>query len=402
MKRTAMLVLLASATLLQGCKTGYNKDLDFGNAGTGENARNCNDKPNNADANDAAVALYHRLRNLSCTDTAPQGVFMGQSAGAGNQMLTVTELGYDRLFSQLITDYQVLPAIISLDYEREMIFGEDTLFFAHEQLVAHGGIISISWSPLNPWIPDLDPGEGSPDDLAWTESVDLAALLDPESAIYASWMARVDSVARMLEDLQVRGVAVLWRPLPQMNSTEVWWGVQTDSTDASPYKRLWNHLYDTFTERGLNNLLWVYSPVTGTPLPSGDSEVTGAPLHWAYPGNARVDIVAPVVRDNALEISDYTRLTQYRKPIGLAEYGPVHADDADFGESQPFDASQYASKLEEDYPAIAYWVSSHSYTDNNGDLLPLALIDMEPESLLELAQDDYILNQDDIRKIKAD
>ncbi len=402
MKRTAMLVLLASATLLQGCKTGYNKPLDFGNTDKGENARNCSDKPSNADANEVAVALYNRLRNLSCTDTKPQGVLMGQSAGAGNQMLTVADLDYQRLFTRLTSEFQITPAVISLDYEREMVFGEDALFFAHDQLVAHAGIISISWSPLNPWIPDLGPGEGSPEDLAWTESVDLAALLDPESAIHASWMARVDSVARMLEDLQGRGVAVLWQPLPQMNSAEVWWGVQTDSTSASPYKRLWNHLYDTFEERGLNNLLWVYSPVTGTPLPTGEGEVTGAPLHWAYPGNDQVDVVAPVIRNNTLEISDYSRLTQYRKPIGLAEYGPVHADDADFGESQPFDASQYASILAEDYPAIAYWVSSHSYMDNNGDWLPLALIDMEQESLLELAQDDYILTQDDIRKIKAD
>src|SRR5690606_22803969 len=137
------------------------------------------------------VALYNCLRNLSCTDTRPQGVLMGQSAGAGNQLLTVADLDYQRLFTRLTSDFPFTAAAISLGYEREMEFGQDALFFAHDQLGAHAGIISSSGSPLNPWIPDRGPGEGSPEDLAWTESVDLSALLDPESAIHASWMARV-------------------------------------------------------------------------------------------------------------------------------------------------------------------------------------------------------------------
>lgn len=393
MKRTAMLVLLASATLLlQGCKTGYNKPLDHGDGDDDENVRTCDETPSNANADAAAIALYNRLRNLSCTDTNPQGVLMGQSAGAGDQMTTDQDLGFDRLFGAMTSDYQVTPAVISVDYEGDRVFSDAELIVANNQMLELSGIISISWSPLNPWVSDSVPGSGSSDDLAWTEDVNIEALLDPDSDIYQAWKNRVDRLVNLLRGLENQGVAVLWRPLPEMNSPDVWWGVQTGNTDAAPYKKLWKQLYDRFREENLNNLLWVYSPVEGTSLPSEGGDAEGAPFTWAYPGDSQVDIVAPVIRDNELDISDYSRMTNYKKPLGLAEYGPLYASGADGGGDDPFDASLYASTLAEDYPAIAYWVSSHA----------APLIDMDPDSMQELAEDDYILTLNEIGDIKAD
>lgn len=47
--------------------------------------------------------------------------------------------------------------------------------------------------------------------------------------------------------------------------------------DAASYKRLWKLVYETFKQKGLNNLIWVWTSETND-------------RDW-YPGDAYVDII---------------------------------------------------------------------------------------------------------------
>ncbi len=410
MLRTPALALLASALLLSavGCKSGYNKKMEWKDPEeTGENARTCAEAPATELA--TAVTVYKKLRKLSCTHAAPDGVLTGQSMGTRTQV-SYPDNSYERLFNEFQKATTSAPAVLSIDLEYDAIYSEHDLVELTTLLGEHhdaGGLIDISWSPMNPWISGIGPRFGFPDESRWTEEVDLAALWDPESDIYAIWEVRLQPILQTLEQLRAAGIPVLWRPFPGMNDAGVWWGFdafynEADRADATAFKEFWQKLHNRFSvEAGLNNLLWVYSPAPGESWPTGETAPTGAPADWAYPGADYVDIVAPVVRSKNLTFADNSVLKALNKPMGLALYGPLpdHFDDEQTVAQDPsFDATQYLDKLKS-YPAVAYWVASHSVTVN-GVRSPVALIDMD--KVKELTDDAYILGREDVAGIKAD
>lgn len=72
-------------------------------------------------------------------------------------------------------------------------------------------------------------------------------------------------------------IPVLWRPLHEAPGSWFWW--HTGGADV--YKRLWVMMYKYLVdERGLNNLIWVYSASDG-----------GTRSNNWYPGNEYVDIL---------------------------------------------------------------------------------------------------------------
>jgi mannan endo-1,4-beta-mannosidase len=74
------------------------------------------------------------------------------------------------------------------------------------------------------------------------------------------WLADVDAIAKVLDNLRQRGVVVLFRPYHEMNRDYFWWG-QKDG-----YPQLWDALYDELVVRHkLDNLIWVWSIDRDTP-----------------------------------------------------------------------------------------------------------------------------------------
>lgn len=405
------LTLLASALLLAavGCKSGYNKKMEWKDPEeTGENARTCAETPKTAHS--GAVDVYKRLRKLSCTQANPDGVLMGQSMGSYYASSVDPDTSYQRLFIDLETATDSIPAVLSVDLEYDLIYNDQQL----ERLVtdtlaphqAAGGLISISWSPMNPWISGNSPGFGNPDERRWSEEVDLASLWDPESDMHAIWISRLELISYALTQLQNAGIPVLWSPFPEMNDEGVWWGFEAfyneaDRTDVATFKEFWEKLHTYLTvDKQLTNLLWVYSPAKGESWPTGETAPTGAPADWAYPGADYVDIVAPVVRSKDLTFSDNSALKALNKPMGLALFSPLPDNDEDaptVTEEKPFDATTYLTKLKS-YPAIAYWVASHPVTVA-GIRSPVALVDMN--KVKELTDDAYILDRDDVKDINV-
>lgn len=193
-----------------------------------------------------------------------------------------------------------------------------------------GYLISLSWHSPNPCIPI----DGNTYGLQWPEPVlDVTRAL-PGGDCHEAWMEQLDLVGGALEELRDAGVPVFWRPLHEMNGGWFWWHRQPS---PEPFVQLWRHMHDTFTERGLNNLIWVYSPNAER----GDSV---GPVEYYYPGDEYVDFVGMDlymrVDDEILEINQpfdnpaflpprdtggYDRLLELNKPIGLFEFGPIPA-----------------------------------------------------------------------------
>ncbi|RTE05458.1 glycosyl hydrolase [Paenibacillus whitsoniae] len=117
-----------------------------------------------------------------------------------------------------------------------------------------GGLVTISWHETNP-------KDTIPDDGGWTSvnssltQAEFDDLVTPGTALYNSWLSHIDTIAGYLKALRDQGVVVLWRPYHEMN-IGFWW-----SGKPADYKKLWQNMYDRFTNyHGLNNLIWVWAP----------------------------------------------------------------------------------------------------------------------------------------------
>jgi len=163
-----------------------------------------------------------------------------------------------------------------------------------------GGLVTISHHPLNPETRKL----GS----ANSKKINFSALFDPRSETYRNWRKDLDHIARGLQELRDNGVVVLWPPLHEMNKNFFWWG------DRNPrdFIAFWREMFDYFTcEKGLDNLLWVYSPY------EADN------VDQYYPGDDYVDIVAlDSYKTDLRETKGYEALARIDKPFGIGEYGP--------------------------------------------------------------------------------
>lgn len=332
----------------------------------GPQARPAQSTPADVDASADARAVLAYLAALS-NDSKP-GVIVGQNTGHGNQILDETgTLGYAALVGALQQQTGELPGMIGLDYEHDRIYSVDELVAANQVLIQHwksGGLVTINWSPLNPWLNDEMNLLNRPG--SWSDTrnvdvnlkdVDLRQLTDPTSKIYPVWRRKLDRVAAALLDLQQVGVVVLWRPMQEMNGNWFWWGNASYASDPAPYIALWTDMFHYFKDvKGLHNLLWVYSP---NPGPGSPFEQNIKPVGWSYPGAAFVDIVAGTTYNDALEIKDYETYRAFGKPLGMAEFGPTISGENSL--KGTFKTTLYADRLQKDYPAMAYWVSWHDW-----------------------------------------
>lgn len=352
-----ILLLLILVTCLTGC------------AGPGSVPASAVPADPQASSDSHAVLAY--LAALT-TDVRP-GVIVGQNAGHGDQILNSSGyVGYAPLLGALQTQTGELPGLVGLDYEYEQVFTPAQLSAANKVLIAHwgqGGLVTINWSPHSPWLNDESdlaghPGTGDETRSTGThmQGVDLRLLVDPQSPMHAIWYRKLDRIAAALQELQAAGVVVLWRPMQEMNGNWFWWGFGSSPADPGPYVAVWRDMFRYFTQvKGLHNLLWVYSPSATwfDPL-----QATVKPVDWAYPGDAYVDIVAGTAYNDNLDISDYQAYLKFGKVLGMGEYGPTLG--GALSHQGTFDNRLRITRLQHDYPAIAYWVSWHDWDNGDG------------------------------------
>ncbi|SDL13974.1 glycosyl hydrolase [Paenibacillus jilunlii] len=173
-----------------------------------------------------------------------------------------------------------------------------------------GTMVTLTYHQTRPMDPATSGWESVTGDVTEAQMTDIVT---PGTELYNQWAAQVDEVAGYLEQLQDKGIPVLWRPYHEMNAEFFWWGARPEL-----FKQLWHNMYDRLTNlHGLNNLLWVWNP--------------NAESSWAYdsapyyPGHDVVDVLAMDIYNNDYRDTYYNKLVQLSggRPIAIGENGEL-------------------------------------------------------------------------------
>ena len=145
--------------------------------------------------------------------------------------------------------------------------------------IAHherGGVITFSWHPMNP----LTGGT------TWdTQSTEVVASILPggeKHEMFMGWLSKAADFLGSIKDAEGNPIPMIFRPWHEHTRDFFWWGQNKCTTEQ--YKALWNMTYDYMTkERGLDNLVWAYSPDAGG--------LTDDNFGEKWPGDDVVDMV---------------------------------------------------------------------------------------------------------------
>jgi mannan endo-1,4-beta-mannosidase len=239
------------------------------------------------------------------------------------------------------------------------------------ELIAHsltGGLVTVHGHFPNPGYP-----EGARWNVPMT-SAQFAGLLNPGTAIGQRWRQMLDKTAEGLAILRDAGVPVLWRPLLEMNGCWFWWSCQNPAV----FEAVWIDMYNYFTTtKGLNNLLWIYSPAF-----NGRSDFTAATF---YPGGNYVDIsgldayTGNPSATTRLDVA-YSDILSLGKPFAFSEIGPSgNPPDGSY------DYSSWIDALRCKYPEATYFLAW------DGEWAP-----QNNRGASTLMNDTWIVNKDDI------
>lgn len=139
-----------------------------------------------------------------------------------------------------------------------------------------GGVVTLSWHLRNP----LTGGD------SWDVSSDqvVASVLPggEKHELFMDWLSRAADFLGSLKTSNGSSVPVIWRPWHEHTGSWFWWGQRLCTTGQ--FKALWKMTYEYMEgERGLDNLVWAYSPGAGGLTPELFEE--------RYPGDDMVDLV---------------------------------------------------------------------------------------------------------------
>lgn len=141
---------------------------------------------------------------------------------------------------------------------------------------ARGGMNSLSWHLRNP----LTGGD------SWDNANDstLAVVMRDKALTdtLRKWVGMTADFIGSLRDKDGKRIPVMWRPWHEHTGEWFWWGINRGSADD--FKNLWRLTHDVFDEKGIDNVVWVYSP--------DKSNVNGLDDYMSrYPGDEYVDVM---------------------------------------------------------------------------------------------------------------
>lgn len=234
------------------------------------------------------------------------------------------------------------PAIAFFDYIHLAWSPADWVDYSDIKVVEDwwnaNGLVGASWHwnvPATEGETDLNKYTCRPGNGTKNSDGDLTTTFRPRNIfVEGSWENKVvkadlDKMSGYLKLLQDKGIPVVWRPLHEAagniyeyngGTAWFWWGYD----GAETYKQLWRYMFDYFKEKGLNNLIWVWTTQTK------DADF--------YPGDDYVDIIG---RDIYNKTSESDNAAQYnlirgsypQKIIALSECGSVAKFSGQWNES---------------------------------------------------------------------
>jgi mannan endo-1,4-beta-mannosidase len=257
------------------------------------------------------------------------------------------------------------PALLGADYAGRGGIATEAPNRAVLDYWNQGGLVTLSAHLYNPARTNAMFG-GLRD-----QDVDLNALLDVGSETHARWIHELDQIADGLQQLQARGVVVLWRPFHEMNGGWFWWG----GKDPQSFVKLWRQMFDYFTRtKGLDNLLWVYAPNHGT-----NTAVY-------YPGDRYVDLAGLDAYTDFVDtnhILGYPEIARLPKPFGFTEFGP-HGPEKPPGD---YDYRRFLAGVWTHFPLTVFFMSWNAKWSLGSNT-----------NTTELLNDPRIINREDLPK----
>lgn len=136
-------------------------------------------------------------------------------------------------------------------------------------------------------------------------------LLTPGTALYNTWIGRLNTLAGYLQQLKDAGVVVMFRPLHEMNQCVFWWACHTGQYGSAALFRLTrNYLANT---KGLDNIIWVWNVQDFNSLATDVDAYTPGPDYF--------DIASLDIYINGYTEANYTIMQRISagKPIAIAE-----------------------------------------------------------------------------------
>ncbi len=212
------------------------------------------------------------------------------------------------------------PAITCIDYIHLMYSPANWIDYSNiadlEDWWNNNGLVAAMWH----W--NVPKSESSSE---YTYSPSETIFKASNATVEGSWenivvKADLEKVAGYLGLLQKKGIPVIWRPLHEGagniyaysgGSAWFWWGAD----GAAAYKKLWIYMFDYFQNKGLNNLIWVWTTQTG------DSNF--------YPGDNYVDIVGrdiyPSTDIHSSQLNEFNNIVKVcnNKIVTLSECGGI-------------------------------------------------------------------------------
>ncbi len=190
--------------------------------------------------------------------------------------------------------------MIELDSARNLD-GVPFKFIAQEIIAqnARGGINAISWHLRNPlsggdsWDVSASPLQQLQENAALADTLDL-------------WIGKAADFIASLRDSEGNRIPVILRPWHENTGTWFWWGAGNSTPEQ--YKDLWKRTRRIFDEKGIDNVVWVYSP---------DRVPTPEQYFVTYPGDEYVDILG----SDIYHFGGAENVDQYRQSVsGLLPY----------------------------------------------------------------------------------
>ncbi|OZC01370.1 beta-mannosidase [Rubricoccus marinus] len=188
---------------------------------------------------------------------------------------------------------------------------------------ARGGVITLAWHMANP----VSGGN------TWdtTRAVYAALPGGEKHEEFRSWLDTFASFVDGLRDANGRPIPILFRPYHEHTGSWFWWG--RDLSTVEEYTGLWRFTVEYLRdEKGLHNLLYVYSP---------DVFQTEAEYLERYPGDDYVDVLGSddyqalrsdsTVADMTRRLGMVVRMADARGKLAvLSETGLEGVPDADW------------------------------------------------------------------------
>ena len=187
------------------------------------------------------------------------------------------------------------PAMNCYDFIHIMYSGQNWINYDNikpvQTWVDNGGIVQLMWHF------NVPKGNGSSE---YTCTPSETSFRATNVFIDGSWENKwfydqMDKVVAVILKLQEAGIAATWRPFHEAAGNATlrsgaawgkawfWWGYDGPDT----YKKLWQLMFNYFQEKGVRNLIWIWTSQNY----NGNAEQYAQDTNW-YPGDRYVDIVA--------------------------------------------------------------------------------------------------------------